>query len=174
MKIDVSELRKVKGRSEKFLGMLPDHSLDVLGQKSTFRSLKVDGEATNTGEGIFVRGNVTGYVDFACSLCLKEFSVSLNVPLEENYHREGEEIPQDEEEPVRVYREDEIDITDLIKEGLLLALPMKPICKPDCKGLCSYCGCDLNTQQCNCKEEEIDPRLAVLGSLLQDLDKNPK
>lgn len=174
MKIDVSELRKAKGRSEEFLDNVPDFSLDVSGQKTTYRDLTVKGDVTNTGEGIYVRGKITGEVDLVCSLCLKNFSVNLETPFVENFYREGEDFPQDVEDQLRFYSGDEIDISSTIREALQLILPMKPICKPECRGLCSQCGCNLNIQQCSCKKEEIDPRLAVLGQLIKDQNKNSK
>ena len=84
------------------------------------------------------------------------------------------DYPEDEEEPLQFYHGEEIDISETIRESLQLVLPMKPVCSPDCKGLCAHCGCDLNIEQCSCKEEGIDPRLAVLGQLIKDPDKNSK
>ncbi|MDD4674634.1 MAG: DUF177 domain-containing protein [Syntrophaceticus schinkii] len=173
--IDVGELRKVKSRSEGFLGSVPNYSLDISGQKITFRDLTVEGEATNTGEGIYVRGKITGEVSLICSLCLKNFSVNLDVPFAENFYRVGEDIPQDmKDEPLQFYSGEEIDLSGIIREALQLMLPMKPVCRSECRGLCSQCGCDLNIQQCSCRREEIDPRLAVLGQLIEDQNKNSK
>ncbi len=172
--IDISDIRKKKGNSERFQGDLPDLSLDLSGQKSTFYRLQVDCEATNTGEGIYVHGKITGQLELTCSLCLNNFTVDLNVPFAENYYRNGESAPEDVEDPVQYYYGDEIDLSGTIKENLVLTLPMKPLCRPDCRGLCSHCGCDLNVEQCSCKEDNTDPRLSVLGELLKDLDLEKK
>lgn len=172
--IDVSELRKVKGRSEEFLDHIPDIFLNVVGQKTTFSALTVECEATNTGEGIYVLGKITGVVDLICSLCLKKYSVDFKTPFAENFYREGEFLLKDADEPLPIYHGDEIDISDNIREALQLMLPMKPVCSKDCKGLCPHCGCDLNIEQCDCTTEEIDPRLAVLGQLIKDPNKNSK
>ena len=51
---------------------------------------------------------------------------------------------------------------------------MKPLCRPDCRGLCPHCGCDLNIEQCDCKDEQLDPRLAVLGDLLKGFELENK
>ncbi|HBI27463.1 MAG TPA: hypothetical protein DDY25_07035 [Peptococcaceae bacterium] len=174
MKIDVSELRKVKGRIEKFLGNEPDYSSEIYGQQTTFRNMTVAGEATNSGEGIYIHGKITGDVDLICSLCVKNYSVHFDTPFVETFYREGMDYPEDEEEPLQFYHGEEIDISETIRESLQLVLPMKPVCSPDCKGLCAHCGCDLNIEQCSCKEEGIDPRLAVLGQLIKDPDKNSK
>lgn len=174
MKIDVSQLRREKGRIEGFSGGIPRLSLDVQGSDITFRDLEIKGQATNTGEGIFVQGTLKARADLTCSLCLKDFSTVLEIPFAENYYREGDPVPRVLEEEERLYQGDEIRLDDLITEGLLLALPMKPVCKTDCKGLCPVCGNDLNVRQCRCRKEEIDPRLAVLGALLQESPKDPK
>lgn len=167
VRIEISELRKVKGHSEGFLGGVADFSLDISGQKTTFRELTVDGEAINTGEGIYVQGKITGKADLICSLCLKNFSLHLQTAFAENFYREGEDLPGDIEDPVRTYCGDQIDLSGNIREALQLVLPMKPVCSSDCRGLCPHCGCDRNIRQCSCKNEEIDPRLAVLGQMIK-------
>jgi len=172
--IDVSEVRKSKGNSERFEGSFPDFHMDAADQGATFHDLQVKCEATNTGEGIYVQGEITGKLDLTCSLCLKRFTVDLKAPFAENFYREGDSLPEDLEDPVQIYHGEEIDLSDTIKENLVLSLPMKPLCRPDCKGLCPHCGSDLNVQQCNCKEEEVDPRLAVLGDLLKGIELEKK
>ncbi|MGL5514994.1 MAG: YceD family protein, partial [Sporomusa sp.] len=61
---------------------------------------------------------------------------------------------------------DEIDIIDLIRENILLAAPIKPVCSQSCRGLCPECGINLNIHTCSCISTKIDPRLAVLEKLL--------
>jgi len=174
MKIDISELRKVKGGSEAFQGDLPDISLDLPGQKTAFRSLFVQGEAANTGEGIYVHGEIGGTADMVCSLCLKNYLLDFRTPFAENFYREGDDFPKDAEQPPPIYHGEEIDLTATIREALQLMLPMKPVCSPQCRGLCPHCGCDLNIRQCGCKKEDIDPRLAVLGQLINNTNNSSK
>lgn len=168
VKIDVGELRRKKGRVMDFSGRIPCLTLDLQRTEITFRDLEINGQATNTGEGIFVQGIIRGQADLTCSLCLKSFPATFEVPFAESYYREGDPVNRVVEEEGQFYQEDEIILDDLIREGLLLVLPMKPVCKPDCKGLCSVCGNDLNVQQCRCRKEEFDPRWAALGALLKD------
>jgi uncharacterized protein len=59
----------------------------------------------------------------------------------------------------------EFDITGLVWEQFLIALPDKPLCSSSCKGICSYCGRNLNKGACQCHEESGDPRLSVLRNL---------
>ena len=67
---------------------------------------------------------------------------------------------------------DKIDISNDVREFALLSVPMKKLCKEDCKGLCYKCGKDLNTEHCICKEEEIDPRWKPLINLKDKLNLN--
>ena len=59
----------------------------------------------------------------------------------------------------------EIDLTEAVQEQILLSLPLRPLCREDCKGLCPGCGEDLNKGACGCSGKAVDPRLAVLGNL---------
>lgn len=60
-----------------------------------------------------------------------------------------------------------LDFEELVRTDLILAMPSKFLCKPDCKGLCSKCGQDLNAGHCSCEEKEVDPRLAALKQFLK-------
>jgi uncharacterized protein len=60
---------------------------------------------------------------------------------------------------------DSIDLTEILREQIVLALPMYPRCKEDCRGLCSVCGANLNLGECGCDRSEIDPRWAALKTL---------
>jgi uncharacterized protein len=66
---------------------------------------------------------------------------------------------------VSYYGGDEIDVSPIVQEQLILALPTRPLCDPECRGLCSQCGASLNAGDCGCVIEQGDPRLAVLRSL---------
>ena len=63
------------------------------------------------------------------------------------------------------YSEDQIDLNELMREQFYLALPMKPLCRDECKGLCAVCGKNLNRETCDCKREWDDPRMAALRAL---------
>lgn len=62
----------------------------------------------------------------------------------------------------------QLDIEELCIAEIVLSLPMKHLCKADCKGICQRCGKDLNEGKCDCKNDDIDPRLEVLAQLLKD------
>ena len=60
------------------------------------------------------------------------------------------------------YRDDKIDLREVVREQLYLAMPMKPLCREDCKGLCPVCGVNRNRETCTCQQEWVDPRMAAL------------
>jgi uncharacterized protein len=63
------------------------------------------------------------------------------------------------------YEGDQVDLSPLVREQIILALPTRPLCRDNCKGLCASCGINLNTQACSCTVSGGDPRLAVLRTL---------
>ncbi|MEW6067284.1 MAG: DUF177 domain-containing protein [Nitrospirota bacterium] len=122
---------------------------------------------------VVIKGELTATVKLQCSRCLKDFEKIINIPIEAIYHP-IEELKGDERHEVKseeldmdFYSTDEMDTAVLIKEQIMLNLSMKPLCADSCKGICIRCGKDLNTGECNCKAEQIDPRLEALKKLLK-------
>jgi uncharacterized protein len=88
-----------------------------------------------------------------------------------NTGQEEQEVG-DEDLSIAFYREGMLDLVDLLREQFVLALPMKPLCSEECRGLCPQCGTNLNTTQCACTPAWEDPRLAALKSLLTQEKEN--
>jgi len=130
------------------------------------------------GDKVIVRGEASSEVSLACSRCLVNFSFPVKVDFDVEYVPEREFTKIEEHEltkgelDITFYRDDEIDIDELLREQILLAIPMKPLCSADCKGLCPSCGKNLNEDKCICSVEAIDPRLAVLKRLKESLKNN--
>jgi uncharacterized protein len=78
---------------------------------------------------------------------------------------EAEREVEDDDLETSYYRDDEIDLNELLREQFYLALPMKPLCREECRGLCPQCGTNLNTGSCDCAPEWVDPRLAALKNV---------
>ena len=66
----------------------------------------------------------------------------------------------------------EVDLTEPVRQSVLLEIPMKPLCRPDCAGLCPHCGKNRNEGPCDCQEEPADPRLSVLADWLKSEQVN--
>jgi uncharacterized protein len=115
-------------------------------------------------EGVFVEGTVESQLRLECVRCLKSFAFPVTLQLAELFR-----LPGTESSPDAIYaisEDGEIDLGPLIREHTWLAIPMKHLCDPECKGLCPHCGVNLNTDTCQCEEVHIDPRLAPLKELL--------
>jgi uncharacterized protein len=116
-------------------------------------------------------GTLTTVLQLPCSRCLESFQLPVDanfdlryLPMSENVGAERETEEDDLSEAF--YRDDVIDLRQLMEEQFYLALPMKPLHSPDCKGLCPNCGTNLNVASCDCQVRWEDPRLAGLKALM--------
>ena len=98
-----------------------------------------------------------------CVRCLKEFSNPLNLELTELYAFNEKSVS---DSGLIIPDDAQIDLESLIREYALLEIPINPICKPDCKGLCPTCGQDLNVADCGHRPEQNDSPFAALKDLL--------
>jgi uncharacterized protein len=116
-------------------------------------------------------GRLDARLELCCSRCLEPFAFDvgeafdlLYVPQSENAG-EGEVEVEDEGLNVAFYRDDHIDLGQLMREQFYLLLPMKPLCSEACRGLCPVCGTNLNTGTCQCQPQAADARWDALRPL---------
>ncbi len=133
----------------------------------------LNGELQRNREGFSFVGRIATTATLACSRCLEEYPLPMDLPFELFYTAAPEGSAADDsridEEMVTVTPFDgsRIDLMSLLSEQIYLGLPLKPLCRPDCLGLCPKCGTNLNANVCACAEERNeDPRLRVLKNLL--------
>jgi uncharacterized protein len=113
-------------------------------------------------------GRVRTELELGCSRCLEPFRMPVEAPFDLRYlpvaeaAAEGEREVAAEDLETSYYRDDQIDLNELLREQFYLALPMKPLCEEQCRGLCPQCGTNLNTAACDCAPAWEDPRLAAL------------
>lgn len=128
-----------------------------------------------TDHSVCLTGSVRTVADLVCGACLAWFQLPLEVEVREEFYRppdeaweagpaERELAPEDFLTPVEPG--DVIDVTDVVRQNVLLALPLAPRCRDDCRGLCPRCGADRNQVDCGCEDDDIDPRLAPLRDRL--------
>ena len=138
-----------------------------LGRSHGEVSLRVSRDDDN----VFVRGQVTGETHVECVRCLREVRLALDAPIDLVYLPEGDEGPDDDGEVGEEQRDyathdgKEIRLDGELREALILSLPLNPLCRPDCRGLCPQCGEDRNEHICGCSPGTEDPRLAPLRNL---------
>ncbi|HEX4346214.1 MAG TPA: DUF177 domain-containing protein [Vicinamibacterales bacterium] len=117
-----------------------------------------------------LEGRVETLIELPCSRCLEPFRWPVNSIFDLRYQprqaasASEREIEEDDFSSA-FYENDEIDLVQMMREQFYLSLPMKPLCRPDCRGLCPQCGTNLNRGTCDCKIAWDDPRFAALKSL---------
>jgi len=145
-------------------------SVDIVGDGS---GSMVQGEVrlTRTDRGILVQGRLHADVEITCGRCLSPFSCPLELNIEEEYFPVTDIISgallslPDEPGCFTIDERNILDLTEAIRQYALLSIPMKPLCREDCAGLCPKCGHNLNQGACHCLPQEIDPRWSKLGKL---------
>jgi uncharacterized protein len=116
-----------------------------------------------------LEGTVRTELELACGRCLEPFRLPVDASFDLRYlpaaqmTADAEHEVQDEDLDTSYYRDDQIDLDELLREQFYLQLPMKPLCRAECQGLCPQCGTNLNTGACTCASGwDDDPRLAPL------------
>ncbi|MBK9032822.1 MAG: DUF177 domain-containing protein [Myxococcales bacterium] len=142
---------------------------------------EVEVELTFDDNTVFVRGSVRGTIAIACSRCVTPVAVTFDervqvtyVPAADLAPADGAAIDDDDDEDgvelasdeldVYPYEGDIVDLTPLVREQFVLAVPYAPLCREDCQGLCPQCGTDKNLAPCSCIRP-ADPRFAALAGV---------
>ncbi|MEK6726999.1 MAG: DUF177 domain-containing protein [Deltaproteobacteria bacterium] len=154
----------------------PADSFDYLKKEGVEAGAEIAGpinvavQAQKRSGGIAISGQLQGSAAMTCSRCLDE--ITEDISHEFSYNCLPHEAIQEEKEELTMenmdlcyYSGGEIDITALVHEQVALVLPMRPLCKEDCKGLCPECGANLNKGDCWCRKEPVDLRLAALKNI---------
>lgn len=133
------------------------------------------GELQQAAPGEYrLTGRVTGDVLVPCSRCAEPFGIALDVPVDVPLRPVAALEAADEHEigdddlATTFYEDETLDLAAFVREQCYLALPMKPLCRPDCRGLCPHCGTNLNQATCTCDTTWVDPRFAGLKALVPD------
>lgn len=121
------------------------------------------------GQELIFQGELQGPVVGHCARCLDDFVMDIErdfhcVLVPHSHQKEEVELEEDDLE-LGYYSGDEVDVSPIIREQLLLGLPTQPLCREDCRGLCPKCGVNRNRESCDCPTGLVDPRLAVLQGL---------
>jgi uncharacterized protein len=174
--LDLSLLREARERVDR---TFDPSSFPVSGDEA-FRveaPVRLVFDISKDGKQFHLVGRVDTTLGLACGRCLDPFSFRADLPFDLLYlpHTEnvaeGEIEVEDDDLTTAFYQDQQIDLGQLVREQLYLALPMKPLCRESCRGLCPECGTNLNTGTCRCVREWTDPRLESLRSLVDKGDR---
>lgn len=132
-----------------------------------------DGTLRKDEPRFMLSGRLQARLEVACGRCLEPFTLPVDTQVELTYVPHPEQAADDEVElsqddlTTAFYRDQTLDLAEMVREQFYLALPMRPLCREDCKGLCPQCGTNLNQGTCACDVRWEDPRLAGLRTLLK-------
>jgi uncharacterized protein len=176
LKIKVTSLMKKMYSRERFqLEMSLSLGKEGLYEKADGSPVSIDLLLESSPDGIRVRGHIGGRLTLECTRCLELYQHVIDIPVDEFYCKPTLPllIGGEREEEVEIPREESYildgemaDLNQLINDLVMLSIPMKHLCDEGCKGLCPFCGINLNQERCECREEHVDPRLEKLKQWL--------
>ena len=177
MRINVAQLLKEQSGNSREYDLREDISqLDPEIVPSS--ALTGNVQLIRTADGVLARGSLRTNLELDCSRCLDLFSMPLRFTLEEEFRPAidivtGATLPReaDEEIETRIDGHHILDLSEVIRQDILLAIPPHPVCRTNCAGLCPECGQNLNINPHTHIHDEIDPRLQVLQELLKQESK---
>lgn len=127
--------------------------------EGTVTSGTVRADVTRNGARVFVHGTVRGRFFVPCGRCLEPAALTVDASISTTFVPPLAPLPEAEHEMVeedpdtQSYTGEEIDLGPVVRDEILLAVPIAPLCRPDCKGLCPRCGANLNDKPCGCPAE---------------------
>ena len=179
MKLDLSEIASHLGKRIRYeINEPPVKELD--GGIKCIAPVKGEVVFSNSGRHVIIRGGYTTSVEVDCARCLQPYKIDMDIPIEEEFQiaghvpdltvtEEEEELPEEERDPLFV--DNLFDLTELIRQNILVTIPIKPLCSDECKGLCPHCGKNLNDGTCECPPDTEGSAFAALASLIDEDEK---
>ena len=165
--MDVSRALKNPGQIYPFEESVTLDPMEVLSDPVAFREIRVEGEYLCPGDNrISLKAGVTAVAETRCSRCLEPVELPVKASLDVTFDRQ----PDPEDPDLYSFEASTIELTDAVRDALLLELPMRVLCSEDCRGLCPVCGINLNKGTCTCQEgaEVINPFSALKNIVLND------
>ncbi|MGI6145616.1 MAG: DUF177 domain-containing protein [Clostridia bacterium] len=174
MKINLVKLWKESGAKEDFNFVWEDCAED-LGEASLIKPITVKGNVSNRGNYLELSLHLKTEIMLLCSRCLEEVKLPLKLDVTEQFcskeaGSETERAGNENSLLSFLENEDWLDLKQIVLENLLLSLPMRVLCMPDCPGLCPECGVNLKESKCNCQRQDIDPRFEALAQLKKKME----
>jgi uncharacterized protein len=172
MFLDVKDLavRKLRIRKNYAPGSIDYHSAEI----KQAEPLEVTATAEMLDRQIRITGELETKIELVCARCLETVIEEVNRAFDLFYRpvtkdlKPKEDRLKDDDTEIGFFDGEGLFLADVLKEQVLLALPLKVICRSDCRGLCPSCGANLNHEECRCETHATDPRLAPLARLKQD------
>ena len=162
MVINFSDLLSKKNRKKQISLSFELEPFEFEGEEiRAIEKVLVEGVAISENDVIVIEASIKTKLKLNCSRCLDTFIYPIDIDIEERFTTNSES----EDEEAVVVIDDVLDITELVETSIISTLPIKRVCKDDCKGLCSVCGVNKNVENCSCLDYDVDVRLAKLREL---------
>ncbi|WP_430882832.1 YceD family protein [Fusibacter sp. JL216-2] len=134
--------------------IMTDHGIE------SAKPVRLEGQVYKVDDDVLVDVTYEVELKLSCDRCLKDVTMKIDGRITRDILEEQHQDP--DHEAMQILIDHELDLQYVLKEDLLLNMPMQVLCDPECQGLCPVCGADLNTDPCDCDNEKIDPRLEGL------------
>lgn len=168
----IIELQSLTGGSKTVDIEMPVGEIDLGGDGSSLsQDVGLQADVRSSAGITAVEGTINTAVDIACTRCLERITVPLKFDFvsrfvaTESFGTSGEHEVHGEELDYDAIEGEQVDLTNVVREQLLLNLPQQVLCSEDCRGLCEKCGGNRNLIDCSCEDDELDPRWAALKNL---------
>lgn len=177
MLINISAIKDQHGASVRE-SLQETLDLELPGGADLTGPVSISAEVTHAGETFHVQGKVSGNFQAECDRCLTGFKAPFHSEFQGEFVRthagrnssrtdfDSEKDLPSAEDDLYQFQGDVIDLAELVSEAILLAMPMKYLCRTDCQGLCPSCGMPKGAESCGCEVEEINPNFEALRKLL--------
>ncbi len=165
MKVQISDIISGKDRNRKI-----DYNFEIPPFKfegdiiKSRNSCQVVGKILSDSDILILNAKIKVDLEMICSRCLDTFIYPIDIDIEERFTTNS---TSQDDEAVVVY-DDVLNITEIVETIIISTIPIKRICKDDCKGLCQECGCNLNFNTCSCNNEDVDIRFEALKGLFDN------
>jgi uncharacterized protein len=168
MLIDLASVRVSPQRLKtEFAGTL----IDLEGEGEVVGDARFDGETYRDEQRVHIRGVITAEVALQCTRCLESLRRKIEVSFDDVFIDASHETRSSDAELTFADMDESlviggrVDLTEVVREQILLALPEQIFCRENCRGLCPKCGGNRNLIDCSCERKEMDPRWAALKNL---------
>lgn len=170
------EIERLDAAGEPFAHTYRPEELGLDDEQARLASeARVEGRATRKSSEVRLRGRLSATVEIDCDRCVAPVALPLDVEFDtpfvpaESETGAGENVELGRADlDLSFYEGEAIDLDELVREQIYLALPTRQLCREDCKGLCPTCGANLNVEGCSCAQQEIDPRWSALADLKKE------
>ena len=140
---------------------------------------EISGRAARKGRQVLLNGHLSAQAQVDCDRCLEVVEIpvrtefSLQYVTAKDYESLHAAELEESDLALSIFDGEAIDVDEIVREQLLLAVPTRALCREDCKGFCPACGVDSNLKECDCQTEGSDPRWAGLKQLVNRENREP-